>query len=72
MWVQVNQDYSMETFLAVPCSEVYAGDRQSVQFEDQIHDMMCADMRGKTIKLENSGKAKGHHGFAWLLIVDTC
>lgn len=33
--------------------------------------MMCADMRGKTIKLENSGKAEGH-GSAWFFMMNTC
>ena len=70
VWIQKKPDNSLDYFNPVPCPQVFDGLTVSAQFTDQLHDMMCANMRGETTKIKNTGKKDW--GYAWYFVIDTC
>ena len=55
----------------MPCPSIYKAEDHSNQFNEQVHDMMCADMGGEKIKLQNSSTWQ-KKGLQWFFIIDTC
>ena len=71
VWLQIKPDHSTKVYKPMPCPKVFESNLTTIQFDDQVHDMLCADMQDDKILLQNTGK-EASLGHGWYFIIDTC